>query len=427
MPLDLGRVARYLLCHGTWPHWELRGDTVSELEQTLGAPPTPFDRVFVIVLDSVGVGALPDAADYLDEGAATLQNIAREVGGLHLPNLGQLGLGNIVEVEGTPPARSPTGAYGKMACLSKGKDTTTGHWELMGLEVPDGFSIWPDGFPEEILEVLRQETGREVLGNKPASGTAILDELGPTQLETGAWIVYTSADSVLQIAAHEEKIPLDELYAACALMRKVADEHRIGRVIARPYVGAPGAFQRTYNRHDYSIQPHGPTTLDRLTAAGVPVLGIGKIQDIFAGQGVPTSVTTSGNADGLARTMEALEEVDQGLVFVNLIDFDMLYGHRNDVQGYADALRTMDAALPEILSRARPGDLIFFTADHGNDPTFPGTDHTREYVPLLLWGPRVHAVDAGVRTTFADVGATVAAVFGVEPPKIGSSLLGLIG
>ncbi|MDY0000589.1 MAG: phosphopentomutase [Polyangia bacterium] len=388
---------------------------------------TQFDRAIVIVLDSVGIGALPDAPSYGDDGAATLPNVARAVGGLALPNLGALGLGNIVAVDGTPPSRSPRAAHGKLGSQSRGKDTTSGHWELMGLPVKESFSTWPEGFPGEILDVLRKETGREVLGNKTASGTEVLEELGPEQLRTGAWIVYTSADSVLQIAAHEEKIPLAELYAACALMRKVGDTHRIGRIIARPFVGEPGSFKRTYNRHDYSILPHGPTVLDNLTAAGVPVLGIGKIKDIFAGQGVPESVSTAGNADGIARTLEAMGSFDEGLVFVNLVDFDMLYGHRNDAAGYAKALRELDAEIPRIIQGARPSDLIIFTADHGNDPTHPGTDHTREYVPLLVFGPRVRPVDLGVRQTFADVGATVAAMFGVKPPGIGQSLLDLIG
>lgn len=387
---------------------------------------TPFDRVVVLVLDSVGVGALPDAADYGDVGAATLPNVAKAVGGLSLPNLGALGLGNIVPVEGTPPAKRPKAAFGKLGSRSRGKDTTTGHWELMGLPLEEGFSTWPDGFPREILDVLREKTGREILGNKTASGTAILEELGPEQLRSGAWIVYTSADSVLQIAAHEEKIPLEELYAACKLMRQVGDAHRIGRIIARPYVGQPGSFTRTYNRHDYSFLPHGPTVLDRLTAADVPVLGIGKIKDIFAGQGVPASVSTAGNADGIARTLEAMDSVDEGLVFVNLVDFDMLYGHRNDAPGYAQALRDLDAAVPDLMAHTRPNDLILFTADHGNDPTHPGTDHTREYVPLLAFGPRARPVDLGVRKSFADVGATVAEIFGVQPPVVGESLLGLL-
>jgi len=386
-----------------------------------------FDRVIVIVLDSLGCGELPDAADYGDVGASTLTHIAAAVGGLSMPNLGRWGLGNICDVQGTPPSPRPQAAWGRMAEQSHGKDTTAGHWEMMGLPVTEAFSTWPDGFSEEIIDALRKGTGRGVLGNKVASGTAVIEELGAEHVRTGDLIVYTSADSVLQIAAHEEVVPLEELYAACKLMRQVGDEHRIGRIIARPFLGAPGSFERTYNRHDYSLEPHGPTVLDRLEGAQVPVLGIGKIKDIFAGSGVGESISTSGNADGIRRTKEAMERFSEGFIFVNLVDFDMLYGHRNDPQGYAKALEEFDASVPAIKARAQPGDLIMITADHGNDPTFPGTDHCREYVPLLAWGPRVQAVDLGVRETFADVGATVADVFGVTPPEVGTSLLSEIG
>lgn len=382
---------------------------------------TTFDRVILIILDSVGCGELPDAAAYHDVGAATLQHVAEAAGGLALPHLGALGLGNIVPVAGTPPVPRPAGAWGKMTELGAGKDTTIGHWEIMGLHMPDPLSTWPNGFPPEVLDALTKGTGRGWLGNKTASGTGIIDELGPEHMKTGALIVYTSADSVLQIAAHEEVVPLPELYAACKLMRQVGDPLRIGRVIARPFVGQPGAFQRTYNRHDFSLEPPRATVLDRLVAADVPVLGIGKIKDIFAGRGVPESVTTSGNADGIRRTIEALHGFDRGFVFVNLVDFDMQYGHRNDAPGYAAALREFDAALPEIKAALRPDDLVLITADHGNDPTFPGTDHNREYVPLLAFGPRVRPADLGVRTTFADVGATVADVLGVAAPEIGTS------
>lgn len=386
-----------------------------------------FDRVILIVLDSLGCGELPDAADYGDVGASTLSHIATAVGGLSLPNLGRWGLGNICDVQGTPPASRPEAAWGRMAERSEGKDTTAGHWELMGLPVTSAFSTWPDGFSEEILDILRKGTGRGVLGNKVASGTAIIEELGAEHQRTGDLIVYTSADSVLQIAAHEEVVPLEELYAACKLMRQVGDEHRIGRIIARPFLGEPGSFERTYNRHDYSLEPSGPTVLDRLVDAQVSVLGIGKIKDIFAGFGVPESISTAGNADGIRRTQEAMEQFQEGLIFVNLVDFDMLYGHRNNPEGYGKALEEFDAAVPGIKARARPGDLILITADHGNDPTFPGTDHCREYVPLLVWGPRARAVDLGVRETFADVGATVADIFGVTSPAVGVSLLRDIG
>ncbi|MFH2006093.1 MAG: phosphopentomutase [bacterium] len=388
---------------------------------------TPFDRVIVIVLDSVGIGELPDAADYGDVGASTLPHIAEAVGGLALPNLGRWGLGNIAPIAGTPPAARPTAAWGKMAERSAGKDTTAGHWELMGLEVTEAFSTWPNGFSEEILDELRRGTGRGVLGNKVASGTVIIEELGEEHVRTGDLIVYTSADSVLQIAAHEEIVPLEELYAACKLMREVGDRERIGRVIARPFVGGPGSWQRTYNRHDFSLEPHGPTVLDRLVAANVPVLGIGKIRDIFANHGVPESISTSGNTDGIERTIEAMERFDDGFVFVNLVDFDMLYGHRNNPEGYARALEEFDAAIPRIKAATRPGDLLMVTADHGNDPTFPGTDHCREYVPLLVWGPQVRPAELGIRQSFADVGATVAAVLGVTAPEVGTSFLPEIG
>jgi len=397
-----------------------------DLEVSLSAD-SDFDRVIVIVLDSLGCGELPDAADYGDVGASTLTHIAAAVGGLSLPNLGRWGLGNICDVQGTPSSPRPEAAWGRMAEVSVGKDTTAGHWELMGLPVSEAFSTWPDGFSTEILDALRKGTGRGVLGNKVASGTAIIDELGAEHQRTGDLIVYTSADSVLQIAAHEEVVPLEELYAACKLMRQVGDEHRIGRIIARPFLGEPGGFERTYNRHDFSLEPHGPTVLDRLVDARVPVLGIGKIKDIFAGFGVPESISTSGNTDGIRRTQEAMERFHEGFIFVNLVDFDMLYGHRNDPEGYAKALEEFDAAVPAIKARAQPGDLILITADHGNDPTFPGTDHCREYVPLLVWGPRARALDLGVRATFADVGATVADVFDIAPPVVGTSLLGDIG
>jgi len=390
-------------------------------------PDREFDRVIVIVLDSLGCGELPDAAEYGDVGSATLQHIATAVGGLSLPNLGRWGLGNICDVLGTPPSPRPDAAWGRMAEVSQGKDTTAGHWELMGLPVRDAFSTWPEGFSEEILDALRKGTGRGVLGNKVASGTAIIDELGAEHVRTGDLIVYTSADSVLQIAAHEEVVPLEELYAACKLMREVGDKHRIGRIIARPFLGQAGSFKRTYNRHDFSLEPHGPTVLDRLGEAQVGVLGIGKIKDIFAGFGVPESISTSGNTDGIRRTLEALERFHEGFIFVNLVDFDMLYGHRNNPEGYAKALEEFDGSLPAIKARAQPGDLIMITADHGNDPTFPGTDHCREYVPLLVWGPRARAVDLGVRATFADVGATVADNFGAQAPSAGTSLLPEIG
>jgi len=380
-------------------------------------------RVFLIVLDSCGCGALEDAAQYGDAGANTLAGVARAVGGLRLPAFERLGLGNIVEILGVPPSGSPGAAYGKMREASKGKDTTTGHWEIAGLWLDRPFPVFTNGFPEEILEPFRKATGRGVLGNKAASGTEIIEELGPRHLETGDLIVYTSADSVFQVAAHEEKVPLEELYAACEAARKILDRYGVGRVIARPFVGSPGAFKRTYNRKDYSMPPPEPTVLDSLQAIGVPTIGIGKIGDIFCHKGLSEEIHTEGNTDGLRRTLEAARSVDRGLVFVNLVDFDMLYGHRNDPKGYARALTEVDAWLPVFEAALRSQDLAILTADHGNDPTFPGTDHTREYVPLLALGPGVRPVPLGVRQTFADVAATVAEAFGARPPAHGQSFL----
>ncbi|MBI5479711.1 MAG: phosphopentomutase [Deltaproteobacteria bacterium] len=382
-----------------------------------------IQRIFLIILDSCGCGFLPDAADYGDVGADTLGGVARAVGGLQLPSLQRLGLGNIAPIAGVPPAAAPAAAHGKMREASKGKDTSTGHWEIAGLRLGRAFPVFPHGFPEEILGPFRQAAGRGVLGNKAASGTEIIEELGPRHLETGDLIVYTSADSVFQVAAHEEKVPLAELYAACQAARDILDPYGVGRVIARPFVGAPGSFKRTYNRKDYSMLPPAPTVLVALQQRGVPTIGIGKIGDIFCRQGLDEDRHTAGNADGLEQTLAACDRVARALVFVNLVDFDMLYGHRNDPRGYARALEEVDAWLPALQARLRAGDLVILTADHGNDPTFPGTDHTREHVPLLCYGPGLKAVDLGVRDTFADVGATVSAAFGAAAPAHGTSFL----
>jgi phosphopentomutase len=386
---------------------------------------SPFDRAILIVLDSVGCGEAPDAARYGDAGSNTLGNVARAVGGMDLPHLGRLGLGNLTEIAGVPANPRAAGAFGKMAEASAGKDTSTGHWEMAGLRIDEAFRTFPDGFPPEILDPFRERTGRGVLGNKAASGTVILDELAEEHARSGELIVYTSADSVFQIAAHEEVVPLDELYRCCRIAREILDPFRVGRVIARPFVGeGPGRWRRTYNRKDFSMVPPEPTVLDRLAGAGLPVIGVGKIPDIYAHRGITEEVHTEGNADGLARTVAAMGRVDRGLVFTNLVDFDMLYGHRNDAPGYHGCLREFDAFVPELEAALRPGDLVLLTADHGNDPTFPGTDHTREYVPILAFGPRVPAGrDLGVRATFADVGATLAEVFGVERPPHGTSFL----
>jgi len=382
-------------------------------------------RVVLLVMDSVGCGSLPDAAEYGDEGANTLLHIAEAVGGLELPALQALGLGNILELPGLPAAQHPAGAFGRCAEVSKGKDTATGHWEIAGLEVTKPFPRFPDGFPEEILAPFRERTGRGVLGNKPASGTVIIDELGPEHMRTGALIVYTSADSVFQIAAHEEVVPLEELYRACEIAREILDPYQVGRVIARPFVGpGPGEFTRTYNRHDYSIPPPAPTVLDAIAASGLPVVGIGKIRDIYAGRGVTEYLPTKGNRDGLETTLRAMADFDRGLIFNNLVDFDSKFGHRRNPSGYYGCLREFDEMLSEVEKRLRPTDLLMLTADHGNDPTWTGTDHTREYIPLLAVGPGAAAgVDLGTRTSFADIGATMAEALEVEAPRLGKSFL----
>lgn len=378
-----------------------------------------------MVLDSVGVGALPDADEYGDEGAATLPHAAEAVGGVTLPNLERLGLGCIVPIAGVGPVDKPLGYVGMMTEQSKGKDTTSGHWELMGLIVDEPFSLFPDGFPPEIVDPFVQATGRGILGNKPASGTKIVEELGEEHLRTGDWILYTSADSVFQVAAHEELVPLDELYQACQTARKQLDPWRVGRVIARPFVGQPGSFHRTYNRHDYSMAPDGPIVLEALQQAGVQVTGVGKIRDIYAGVGVDNSITTEGNQDSLDRLATLLDERTAGLVFANLIDFDMRFGHRRNPSGYTHALEEFDHGLQRLMERMTPDDLLLITADHGCDPTFSAhSDHTREFVPVIMWSPRfTSGGDLGTRETFADLGATVADALGAEWYGPGRSFL----
>ncbi len=382
-------------------------------------------RFVILVADSAGCGALPDAADYGDEGSNTIGNTSRAVGGLSLPTLGRLGLGNVTPIAGVPPDPAPAGFFGRMAERSKGKDTTTGHWEMMGIVLREGLALFPQGFPPQIVDAFVRETGVPgVLANRAASGTVIIQELGEEHQRTGKPIVYTSADSVFQIAAHEETVPLDELYRWCRIARRILDPWRVARVIARPFVGTPGAYVRTYHRKDFAMATPGPTVLDRLVEAKVPVVGVGKIPDLFDRRGVTEEIHTEGNADGLARTGALLDRVDRGLVFVNLVDFDMLYGHRNDARGYARALEELDRALPGILARLRPGELCAITADHGCDPTTPSTDHSREYVPLLVHAPgRGRGGDLGTRATFADLGATVAELFGVRA-EVGTSFLG---
>jgi phosphopentomutase len=381
-------------------------------------------RFVVLVADSVGAGALPDAADYGDAGSDTLGNLSRAVGGLTLPVLGGLGLGNVVPILGVPPVARPAASWGRMAERSPGKDTITGHWEMMGVPLSEPLSLFPRGFPPEVLDPWIAATGVPgVLANRAASGTQIIEELGEEHQRTGKPIVYTSADSVFQVAAHEETVPLETLYAWCREARRILDPLRVARVIARPFVGKPGAYQRTYNRRDFSMPPPRPTVLERLAAAGVPVIGVGKIGDVFDRRGISEDVHTQGNADGLRRTAEILSRLERGLLFVNLVDFDMLWGHRNDVKGYARGLEDMDRGLPPVLDALRQGDVLAITADHGCDPTTPSTDHSREYVPLLVRVPGRDGAPLGTRASFADLGATVAQFFGVEPGA-GRSFLG---
>ena len=380
-------------------------------------------RFVIVVADSVGCGALPDARDYGDEGSDTLGNVSRAVGGLRLPVMGRMGLGNLTASAGVPPEPAPSAWVGKMAERSQGKDTITGHWEMMGIVLSEGLSLFPRGFPPEIVEPFVRETGVPgVLANRAASGTAIIEELGEEHQRTGKPIVYTSADSVFQVAAHEETVPLETLYAWCRVARRQLDRHRVARVIARPFVGTPGHYVRTYNRKDFALATPGPTVLEALTAAGTPVYGVGKIPDIFDRKGITDEVHTEGNADGLRRTEALLDRVDRGLVFVNLVDFDSLYGHRNDPAGYARALEELDRGLPRLLDRLRPGELLALTADHGCDPTTPSTDHSREYVPLLVHGPGRGGGSLGVRASFADLGASVADFFGLRA-AVGRSFL----
>jgi len=378
----------------------------------------PFDKVCILVLDSLGVGAMPDADRFGDAGTNTLTHTARAVSGIALPNLAEIGLAHLTPIEGTSPHPNPLGGHGKMSEKSDAKDTITGHWEMAGVPIEDAFNVYPDGFPDEILQPFIERTGRGVLGNMSASGTEIIKDLGVEHMTTGKWIVYTSADSVFQIAAHEDVVPLEELYEACRIAREICDEPRIARIIARPFIGKPGAFQRTYNRHDYSMLPPQPTLCEKLTEAKVPVIGVGKIADIFAHQGVPENIHTEGNADGLRHTVDAIDRVERGLVFTNLVDFDMLYGHRRNPEGYAEALLEVDGVLPQILDSLGTNGMLMITADHGCDPTYPAhTDHTREYVPILCASRRFKgSVDLGIRESFADLGQTVAENFGIEVP-----------
>ncbi|MGF7184979.1 phosphopentomutase [Desulfitispora alkaliphila] len=383
-------------------------------------------RAIIIVLDSVGVGALPDAHEYGDEESNTLVNTAKKVGGISLPNLGKMGLGNIVPVEGVKPAVEPTGAYGKMAQKSAGKDTTTGHWELAGLILDKPFPTYPNGFPQELITEFEEHIGKKTLANKPASGTAIIEELGQEHMNTGNPIVYTSADSVFQIAAHEDIIPIQDLYKMCEIARALLQgKHAVGRVIARPFTGRPGAFTRTARRKDYSLKPLQKTVLDCVKEAGREVVGIGKISDIFDGEGLTKNITAKTNSENTKELLAVMEEEFTGIVFTNLVDFDMLYGHRNDPEGYAKALEEFDSTLPTILNALKEEDLLIITADHGTDPTTDGTDHSREYVPVLLYkqSGEFKNRDLGVRTSFSDVAKTVADYLKVQCQLNGSSML----
>ena len=375
-------------------------------------------KVLLIVMDSAGIGFLPDADKYGDVGSNTLGNCSRAVGGLNLPNLGKMGLGLLTDIQGVPPVAHPEACYGKMAERSPGKDTTTGHWEMSGIILDRPFPVYPGGFPPEIIEPFKEKIGRDILGNKAASGTAIIEELGPMHMQTARPIVYTSADSVFQIAAHEEVIQLEELYRMCKIARELlTGEHAVGRVIARPFVGTPGNFKRTANRHDFSIKPPAQTVLDLLKNNNYTVAAVGKIKDIFAGEGITESVHTVGNMDGVDKTLELARRQFNGLIFTNLVDFDQQYGHRNDYRGYAAALEEFDQRLPEIIAAMQPGDVLIITADHGCDPTTASTDHSREYVPLLVYGRQLRrGIDLGTRSSFSDIGATIAGLFGLVLP-----------
>ncbi|MBZ5202312.1 phosphopentomutase [Planomicrobium chinense] len=385
-----------------------------------------FNRIHLIVLDSVGIGEAPDAAAFGDTGSDTIGHIAEAVGGLNMPNMERLGLANIVPVKGLTPAEQPAAYYGKLQEASVGKDTMTGHWEIMGLNIDTPFKVYPEGFPQELIQQLEERTGRKVIGNKPASGTEILDELGKEHMETGAIIVYTSADPVLQIAAHEEIVPLEELYKICEIARELtlSPEFLVGRVIARPFLGEEGAFKRTSNRHDYALKPFDRTVMNELKDINKDVIAIGKINDIYNGEGVTKALRTKDNMDGMDKLVQVAGEDFNGLSFLNLVDFDALYGHRRDPKGYAEALEAFDRRLPEVLDRLTEDDLLIITADHGNDPTFPGTDHTREYVPLLAFSPRFNGgQELALGKTFADIGATIADNFSAPMPKFGNSIL----
>jgi phosphopentomutase len=377
-------------------------------------------------MDSVGIGEAPDAEKFGDQGSDTFGHIAQRMNGLQMPNMEKLGLGNIRHIEGIQKVENPLAYYTKMQEASNGKDTMTGHWEMMGLKIDTPFRVFPDGFPDELVSELETRTGRKIIGNKPASGTEILDELGEEHMKTGALIVYTSADSVLQIAAHEEIIPIEEQYKICKIARELTldEKYMVGRVIARPFVGEPGHFTRTTNRHDYALKPFDRTVMNELKDSDFDVIAIGKISDIFDGEGVTKSLRTVSNMDGMDKLLESFEMDFNGLSFLNLVDFDALYGHRRNPEGYGKALEEYDTRLPEVFAKMKEDDLLMITADHGNDPTHSGTDHTREFVPLLVYSKKFsRGQELPLRETFADIGATVADNFNIKMPKYGKSFL----
>jgi len=386
-----------------------------------------YKRVFLIVIDSVGCGELPDAHLFGDVGANTIKHIADVAGPIHLPNMEQLGYGNLTEIKGVNPLEKTIGNYSKMAEISNGKDTMTGHWEIMGLKISEPFITFTDtGFPQQLIDEFVKRTGRNIVGNKAASGTEIIEEYGEHQIKTGDWIVYTSADSVIQIAANEDYIPLEELYKACEIARELTlkDEWKLGRVIARPFVGhKKGAFARTSNRHDYALKPFGKTTLNYLKEEGYAIISIGKINDIYDTEGITEYYKQKTNKDGMEQYIKYTEKDFNGLAYINLVDFDALYGHRRNPHGYKDSLEEFDIQLGELMAKMNDDDLIMITADHGNDPTAPGTDHTREYVPLLVYANNLQGGPMNIRESFADIGATISEIFNVKQTKYGTSFL----
>lgn len=386
-----------------------------------------FKRVFLIVIDSVGAGEMPDSESFGDKGANTIKHISEVAGPIYLPNMEKLGYGNITEINGVKPNPNPIGYHSKMAEVSNGKDTMTGHWEIMGLKITEPFITFTDtGFPQELLDAFIKETGRNIVGNKAASGTEIIEEYGEHQIATGDWIVYTSADSVIQIAANEDVIPLEELYRACEFARKLTlrEEWKLGRVIARPFKGSKkGEFVRTANRHDYALKPFSDTTLNYLENAGLDVVSFGKIKDIYDGEGITDAYKQATNKEGMENFIDFSKKDFKGLAYLNLVDFDALYGHRRNPEGYKVCLEEFDVQLGELMTGLKDDDLLLITADHGNDPTFPGSDHTREYVPLLAYNKKLPGGAILQRDTFADIGATVSEVFGVKQTELGTSFL----